>query len=81
VIGPTGAVRVMVATKPVDFPKGAEGLAATSRFSNIYLVKRGNDLARVTLNAGHLLSQKATINGPDSSPVETIVRILAMVSL
>lgn len=26
--GPTGAVRVMVATKPVDFRKGAEGLAA-----------------------------------------------------
>ena len=25
-IGPTGAVRVMVATKPVDFRKGAEGL-------------------------------------------------------
>jgi transposase len=28
VIGPTGAVKVMVATKPVDFRKGAEGLAA-----------------------------------------------------
>jgi transposase len=28
VIGPTGAVRVLVATKPVDFRKGAEGLAA-----------------------------------------------------
>jgi transposase len=28
VIGPTGAVRVMVATKPVDFRKGADGLAA-----------------------------------------------------
>ena len=27
-IGPTGAVKVMVATKPVDFRKGAEGLAA-----------------------------------------------------
>ena len=27
-IGPTGAVRVMVAAKPVDFRKGAEGLAA-----------------------------------------------------
>jgi transposase len=26
--GPTGAVRVMVATKPVDVRKGAEGLAA-----------------------------------------------------
>ena len=27
-IGPTGAVRVLVATTPVDFRKGAEGLAA-----------------------------------------------------
>src|SRR3954451_13826191 len=27
-IGPTGAVRVMMATRPVDFRKGAEGLAA-----------------------------------------------------
>jgi hypothetical protein len=31
VIGPTGAVRVMVATKPVDFRKGAEGLAMLVR--------------------------------------------------
>ena len=30
-IGPTGAVRVMVATKPVDFRKGAEGLAMLVR--------------------------------------------------
>jgi transposase len=30
-IGPTGAVQVMVATKPVDFRKGAEGLAALVR--------------------------------------------------
>ena len=30
-IGPTGAVRVMVATKPIDFRKGAEGLAALVR--------------------------------------------------
>ena len=30
-IRPTGAVRVMVATKPVDFRKGAEGLAALVR--------------------------------------------------
>jgi transposase len=33
VIGPTGAVRVMVATKPVDFRKGADGLAALVRES------------------------------------------------
>jgi transposase len=31
VIGPTGAVRVFVATRPVDFRKGAEGLAALVR--------------------------------------------------
>jgi len=31
VISPTGAVKVMVATKPVDFRKGAEGLAALVR--------------------------------------------------
>jgi len=31
VIGPAGGVRVLVATKPVDFRKGAEGLAALVR--------------------------------------------------
>ncbi len=30
-IGPTGTVRVMVATRPVDFRKGAEGLATQVR--------------------------------------------------
>ena len=30
-IGPTGAFRVMVATRPVDFRKGADGLAALVR--------------------------------------------------
>ena len=30
-IGPAGGVRVLVATKPVDFRKGAEGLAALVR--------------------------------------------------
>ena len=30
-IGPTSGVRVLVATKPVDFRKGAEGLAALVR--------------------------------------------------
>lgn len=30
-IGPTGTVKVLVATKPVDFRKGAEGLAALVR--------------------------------------------------
>ncbi|MGY3695454.1 transposase [Bradyrhizobium sp. USDA 3240] len=32
-IGPSGAVRVMVATKPVDFRKGMEGLAILVRES------------------------------------------------
>ena len=30
-IGPSGVVRVMVATKPVDFRKSTEGLAALVR--------------------------------------------------
>jgi transposase len=30
-IGPSGAVRVLVATKPVDFRKGADGLVALVR--------------------------------------------------
>ena len=30
-ISPSGAVRVLVATRPVDFRKGAEGLAALVR--------------------------------------------------
>lgn len=30
-IGPTGAVRVMAAIRPVDFRKGAEGFAALVR--------------------------------------------------
>ncbi|PXW50544.1 IS66 Orf2 like protein [Chelatococcus asaccharovorans] len=30
-IGPSGIVRVLVATKPVDFRKGADGLAALVR--------------------------------------------------
>lgn len=30
-IGPSGAVRVMVATRPVDFRKGVDGLAALVR--------------------------------------------------
>jgi len=31
VIGASGTLRVLVATKPVDFRKGAEGLAALVR--------------------------------------------------
>jgi len=32
-IGPTGAVRVMLATRPVDFRKGMDGLALLVRES------------------------------------------------
>jgi transposase len=56
VIGPAGAVRVMVATKPVDFRKGAEGLAALVRetiradpFSGSVYVFRAKRADRVKL--------------------------------
>jgi hypothetical protein len=39
-IGPSDAVRVMVATKPVDFRKGAEGLATLVR-EEVCMVVRG----------------------------------------
>ena len=55
-IGPTGAVRVLVATKPVDFRKGAEGLAAlvretmqTDPFSGAVYVFRAKRADRVKL--------------------------------
>jgi transposase len=56
VIGPTGTVRVMVATRPVDFRKGAEGLAALVReamgadpFSGTVYVFRARRADRVKL--------------------------------
>jgi transposase len=56
VIGPTGAVRVMVATRPVDFRKGADGLAALVRemmgadpFSGAVYVFRAKRADRVKL--------------------------------
>jgi len=56
VIGPTGAVKVMVATKPVDFRKGAEGLAAlvkeqmhTDPFSGVIYVFRAKRADRIKL--------------------------------
>jgi transposase len=55
-IGPTGSVRVLVATKPVDFRKGAEGLAALVRetmqanpFSGAVYVFRAKRADRVKL--------------------------------
>jgi transposase len=56
VIGPPGAVRVMVATRPVDFRKGAEGLAAlvrehmhTDPFSGVVYVFRAKRADRIKL--------------------------------
>jgi transposase len=56
VIGPTGAVRVMMSTRPVDFRKGAEGLAALVReqmqadpFSGAVYVFRAKRADRVKL--------------------------------
>ena len=55
-IGPSGAVKVMVATKPVDFRKGAEGLAVLVReqihadpFSGIVFVFRAKRADRIKL--------------------------------
>jgi transposase len=55
-IGPTGTVRVLVATKPVDFRKGAEGLAALVRetmgadpFSGAVYVFRAKRTDRIKL--------------------------------
>ena len=55
-IGPSGNIRVMVATKPVDFRKGAEGLAALVRevmcadpFSGAIYVFRAKRADRVKL--------------------------------
>ncbi|WP_295849138.1 IS66 family insertion sequence element accessory protein TnpB [Tardiphaga sp.] len=55
-IGPTGAVRVMVATRPVDFRKGADGLAmlvreslAADPFSGAIYVFRAKRADRIKL--------------------------------
>ena len=55
-IGPSGAVRVMVATKPVDFRKGMEGLAMLVRehmdadpFSGAVYVFRAKRADRIKL--------------------------------
>jgi transposase len=56
VIGPSGAVRVMMATKPVDFRKGMEGLAILVRehmdvdpFSGAVYVFRAKRADRIKL--------------------------------
>ena len=55
-VAPSGAVRVMVATKPVDFRKGMDGLAAlvkeqlrTDPFSGVIYVFRAKRADRVKL--------------------------------
>ena len=55
-IGPQGAVKVLVATKPVDFRKGAEGLAALVKeqmradpFSGVVYVFRAKRADRIKL--------------------------------
>ena len=55
-IGPSGTVRVLVATKPVDFRKGADGLAALVRetmgadpFSGTVYVFRAKRTDRIKL--------------------------------
>ena len=55
-IGPSGSVRVMVATRPVDFRKGAEGLSALVReimaaypFSGTVYVFRAKRADRIKL--------------------------------
>lgn len=73
-IGPTGAVRVMVATRPVDFRKGAEGLAALVRdemgadpFSGTVYVFRARRTDRIKLifwdGTGVCLFSKRLENG------------------
>ena len=73
-IGPSGNVRVLVATKPVDFRKGAEGLAAVVResmrtdpFSGVVYVFRAKRADRVKLifwdGSGVVLVAKRLENG------------------
>ena len=73
-IGPTGTVRVMVATKPVDFRKGAEGLATLVRetmtadpFSGTVYVFRAKRADRVKIlvwdNSGLVLVWKQLQQG------------------
>ena len=89
-IGPTGAVRVMVATKPVDFRKGAEGLAALVReslggdpFSGAVYVFRARRADRIKLvyfdGTGMCLLSKRLEDGRFCWPAATdgVVRLTA----
>ena len=89
-IGPTGAVRVMVATRPVDFRKGAEGLAALVResmgadpFSGAVYVFRARRADRIKLvyfdGTGVCLFSKSLEDGKFQSPAiaDGVVRLTA----
>lgn len=89
-IGPTGAVRVMVATKPVDFRKGAEGLAALVResigadpFSGAVYVFRARRADRIKLvyfdGTGVCLFSKRLEDGKFQWPAiaDDVVRLTA----
>ena len=75
-IGPSGNVRVMVATKPVDFRKGAEGLAALVRetmrsdpFSGVVYVFRALYLAIILFFiSGAILSRTVISETPTIRP-------------
>jgi transposase len=89
VIGPTGAVKVMVATKPVDFRKGAEGLAALVRetmgadpFSGAIYVFRARRADRIKLvyfdGTGVCLLAKRLEDGKFCWPaIDGVVRLTA----
>ncbi len=89
-IGPAGAVRVMVATRPVDFRKGADGLAALVReslgadpFSGAVYVFRARRADRVKLvyfdGTGVCLLSKRLEDGKFCWPAVTdgVVRLTA----
>ena len=89
-IGPSGHVRVMVATKPVDFRKGAEGLAAlvrdtmgTDPFSGAVYVFRAKRADRIKLvyfdGTGVCLFAKRLEDGKFQWPAITdgVVRLTA----
>lgn len=89
-IGPPDAVKVMVATKPVDFRKGAEGLAALVRetmgadpFSGTVAVFRAKRADRVKLvyfdGTGVCLLAKRLEDGKFCWPATTggVVRLTA----
>ncbi len=87
---PSGAVRVMMATKPEDFRKGAEGLAALVRetmgadpFSGVVYVFRARRADRIKLvywdGTGVCLFAKKLKDGPFRWPaiVDGVVRLTA----